>query len=81
VVTVLCLVCLVVSCVCCVVLYLLLPINGKVHRSPACSRKKTCALPNMMCNESRDVGPHFLNYTCLHFLLFAGSWHLWKKYT
>jgi hypothetical protein len=35
--------CLVVSCglscVCCVVLYLLLSINGKIRRSPACSRK------------------------------------------
>jgi hypothetical protein len=36
--------CLVVSCglscVCCVVLYLLLSMNGKIHRSPVCSRKK-----------------------------------------
>jgi hypothetical protein len=36
--------CLVVSCglscVCCVVLYLLLSMNGKICRSPACSRKK-----------------------------------------
>jgi hypothetical protein len=27
-------------CVVCVVLYLLLPINGMIRRSPACSRKK-----------------------------------------
>jgi hypothetical protein len=39
----------------------------------------TWAEPNMICNDSKLTGPHFLNYTCLDFLPFLGSLHLCNK--